>query len=217
MNALIIGCGRTGAGLARALGLQGHAVTVVDHDERAFERLGPAFSGRTICGVGFDREVLLEAGITRADGVAAVTGNDEVNAVTGRLAREIFHVPRVIARLYDPRKAEIYRRLGLQTVAPVSWGVSRMVEALSLSDLTVTASLGSGEVDLVETEIPPTLAGRTVRDLTVPGEIQVAAVSRGGKTFLPSSGTIFESGDLVHLVTLAASAGRLEALLGRRS
>ncbi|MBI3302419.1 MAG: TrkA family potassium uptake protein [Deltaproteobacteria bacterium] len=213
MKIIIIGCGRVGAGLAQALNQRGHAVTVVDRDPVTFERLGAAFKGQTVAGGGFDRDVLLQAGIERADGLAAVTGSDEANAVIARLARQVFRVPRVVARLYDPRKAEIYRRLGLQTINPVTWGIHRIAELLCYSHLDTILSLGSGEVDIVEAELPPLLAGRTVNEVTLAGEIQVAAISRGGKTFLPTLGTVFQEGDLLHLVVLAASADRLKALL----
>lgn len=214
MRIIIIGCGRMGAGLAQTLNLNGHSVTVVDKDPVTFERLGPAFRGQTVVGVGFDRDVLLQAGIERADGLAAVTDSDEANVVAARLASQVFRVPRVVARLYDTRQAEIYRRLGLQTIAPVTWGIHQIADLLCYSPLDTVLSLGSGEVDVVKTEIPPLLAGRTVNELTVPGEIQVVAISRGGTTFLPTLGTVFQNGDLVHLVVLAASADRLRALLG---
>jgi len=214
MRIIIIGCGRMGAGLAQTLNLNGHSVTVVDKDPVAFERLGPAFKGQTVVGVGFDRDVLLQAGIKRADGLAAVTASDEANVVVARLASQVFHVPRVVARLYDTRQAEIYRRLGLQTIAPITWGVHQLADLLCFSPLDTVLSLGSGEVDVVKTEIPLLLVGRTVNELTVPGEIQVVAISRGGTTFLPTLGTVFQNGDLVHLVVLAASADRLRALLG---
>src|SRR5690606_18128502 len=125
MRFIVIGCGRTGAGLARRLEADGHDVTVVDTDAGAFDRLGPTFPGTTVHGVGFDRDVLARAGIDSADGLAAVTGNDEVNAVVARLASRMFHVPKVVARLHDPREAEIYRRLGVQVVAPVDWSIHR--------------------------------------------------------------------------------------------
>jgi len=213
MKIMIIGCGRMGAGLAQTLNLGGHGVTVVDKDPTAFERLGPAFKGQTVVGIGFDRDVLLRAGIERADGLAAVTASDEANVVAARLASQVFRVPRVVARLYDPRKAEIYRRLGLQTISPITWGVHQIADLLSYSPLDVVLSLGSGEVDLVEVEIPLLLVGRTVNELTAPGEIQVVAISRGGMTFLPTRGTVFQAGDLIHLAVLAASADRLKALL----
>ena len=213
MKILIIGCGRLGAGLAKTLELRRHAVTVVDKDPAAFGGLG-AFKGQTVEGSGIDWEVLLRADIERADGLAAVTASDEVNVVAGRLAVQVFRVPRVVARLYDPRKAEIYRRLGLQTITPVAWGIHRIAELLCYSRLDILHSLGSGEVDIVEAEVPPLLVGRTTSEVTVAGEIHVVAVSRGGRTFLPVSGTVFHNGDLVHLAVLGSSADRLKTLLG---
>ena len=119
MKSIIIGCGRVGAGLAQSLCQRSQSVTVVDQDATAFERLGTGFTGQTIVGTGFDRDVRLHAGIERADGLAAVTGRDETNVVLARLARQMFRVPRVIARLHDPRHAEVYRRLGIQTMTPL--------------------------------------------------------------------------------------------------
>jgi trk system potassium uptake protein TrkA len=156
--------------------------------------------------------VLLQASIERADGLAAVTGSDEANVVLARLARQVFRVPRVIARLYDPRKADVYQRLGLQTINPVTWGIHRIAELLCYAQLGPIVSLGSGDVDLVETEIPLLLVGRTVNEVTVPGEVHITAISRGGKTFLPTLGTMFQAGDLLHVAVLAASANRLDAL-----
>ncbi len=212
MKLIIIGCGRVGAGLAQALSQRGHVVTVVEKDLVMCERLGFTFKGRIVNGDGFDREVLLQAGIERADGLAAVTGSDDVNIITARLARQLFQVPRVVARLYDPRKAEVYQRLGLQTINPVTWGINRIAELLCYSHLDTILSLGSGEVDLVEVEVPALLVGRRVTDVTLSGETQVVAISRGGKTFLPTLGAVFQEGDLLHLAVLAASADRLQAL-----
>jgi trk system potassium uptake protein TrkA len=157
--------------------------------------------------------VLLQAGIERADGLAAVTASDEANVVAARLARQVFHVPRVIARLYDPRKAEIYRRLGVQTISTTTWGIQRIAELLCYSQLDVMLSLGSGEVDLVAVAIPPLLVGRTMHDLTIPGEVHIVAISRDGTTWLPTPGMTFQEGDLIYLAILAASADRLKPLL----
>jgi trk system potassium uptake protein TrkA len=213
MRLIIIGCGRMGADLAKLLSSRGHALTVVDHHPDAFARLGPSFAGRTITGTGFDRGVLLDAGIERADGLAALTGGDEVNVVTARLASLTFHVPRVVARLYDPRKAEIYRRLGLQTICPSTWGVNRAAELLTFSELNTCLSMGGGEVELVEFALPPTLAGRTVSDLAIPGQLQVATITRNGKALIPNAGTRFEQGDVVYLVLATAAAEQLNRLL----
>jgi len=212
MRILVIGCGQMGAGLAQMLSLRGHAVTVIDKDNAAFERLGVAFNGGRVVGVGFDRAVLEEAGIARVDGVAAVTNSDEANIVIARLAREFFRVPRVVARVVEPRKAEIYRRLGLQTISTTLWGVNRIANLLTYTDLAPVFDLGS-DVELVETEAGPALAGRTVYNLTIPGELHVVSISRGGKTFLPTSGTAFQTGDRVHCAVLAGSADRLKSLI----
>jgi len=214
MRILIVGCGRVGAGLAQTMLLRGHSVVVVDKDPLAFERLGSGFKGQTVIGVGFDRNVLLKAGIERADGLAAVTASDETNVLIGRIAQQIFRVPKVVARLYDVRQAEIYRRLGLPTVAPTSWGINRIAEMLLYSPLDAVYSLGNGEVDLLEMQVPQILIGKLVRDLTLPGEIHVVAISRDGKTFLPTSGATLQEGDLLHLATLTTSASRLRGLLG---
>ncbi len=214
MRIIIIGCGRLGSVLAQTLSMRGHAVTAVDNDPASFERLGPAFKGQTVLGVGFDRDLLLQAGIERADGLAAVTTSDDTNVVTARLASLVFRVPRVVARVYDPRKAEIYRRLGLQTISPVSLGTDLLAELLTFSQLKTILSLGSGEVGIVEAEVPPLLVGRTATALTIPGEVHLVAVSRSSKTFLPTPATVFQQGDLIHLAVLAASTEQLEALLG---
>lgn len=214
MRIIVVGCGRWGAGLAEALDQRGHGVTVVDRDAAAFDRLGPSFRGSTVLGEGFDRDVLQQAGAERADGLAAATARDETNVVTARAAAQRFRVPRVVARLYDPAKAEIYRRLGLPTVAPAPWGIHRMAELLLYSPLHAVASVGTGEVDLLEVEVPPLLVGRPVSELTVPGEIHVIALTRAGRTMLPTQGTRFLDGDVLHLATLASSVDRLKELVG---
>ena len=214
MKILIIGCGRVGAGLAKTLMGRGHSVTIIDKDPLAFEKLGDKFKGQAILGIGFDREVLLKAGIDRADGVAAVSASDEANVVASRIARDFFHVPRVIARLYDVRQAEIYKRLGIQTIAPTGWGINRIADLLLYSPLETVFSIGSGEVELVVAEVPQLLVGKTVRDLTVAGEIHIVSITRANKTFLPTLGTIFQEKDLLYLAVLTTSTNRLIELLG---
>lgn len=216
MKFIVTGCGRTGAGLAALLDGAGHDVTVVDEDLSAFQRLGPSFGGATVHGVGFDRSVLEQAHIERADGLATVTGNDEVNAVVARLASRVFHVPKVVARLHDPLKAEIYRRLGVQVVAPVDWSIHRTADLLTFAQAGVIASLGAGHVDLVEASAPTLLEGRTVAEIAIPGEVLPVAVSRAGRTFIPTPSTIVHRGDVLHLAVVGASRDRLESLLGAR-
>ncbi len=214
MRFIVVGCGREGAGLARHLSQRGHRVTVVDREPASFQRLGPSFQGQTIAGVGFDHKVLLDAGIERADGLAALTNSDEANVVTARVAKQFFRVPRVVACLYDPQKAEVYRRLGLHAITPATWGIQRMAELLCYSSLHSVMSLGNGEVDVVEVEAPHLLAGQTVEELTVPGEVLVVAITRGGRTFVPVAKTVLQEGDLIHVVAQTASADRLKSLFG---
>ncbi len=214
MRLLIIGCGRLGAGLGQSLATNGHNVTLVDKDPLAFEKLGGKFRGQRIVGVGFDRQTLVSAGIERADGLAAVTASDEANVVAARIAHDIFRVPRVVARLYDVRQAEIYKRLGLQTIAPTNWGIQRISDLLLYSPLETTAAIGSGDVEVVEVELPLLMVGKTVRDLTVASEIHVVSITRANKTFLPTLGTIFRAGDTLHLAVLNTSASRLREMLG---
>lgn len=212
MNIIIIGCGRMGSGLAQLLSLRGHTLTVVDKEEGAFAALGPAFKGRTLVGVGFDRAVLLAAGVERADGVAAVTNSDEANIVAARIARTMFRVPCVVARVVDPQKAEIYQRLGVQTISTTVWGINRIANLLSNNELDVICDLSSS-AQMVQMPLPARLAGRTVQNLTIPGEVHVVAIKRSGQTFLPTGSASLQAGDLLYLAVQAASADRLTALL----
>lgn len=214
MKDIIIGCGRMGSGLAQSLIKKGHTVTVIDTNPEAFELLGENFKGTTIVGVGFDRDVLVEAKIDRVDAVIACTSSDETNALIGRISRNIYKVPRVIARLYDPRKAEIYRSLGIQTISTTTWGIQRASDMLSYSQLDNVFTIGNSSVELVRIETPAMLEGRTVNELTVIGEIQVVAISRSNKTFLPTTGTVLQKQDIIFIAVTAGAAGRLKTLLG---
>lgn len=213
MKHVIVGCGGMGVELAQALRRGGHDVTLVDRDREAVESLDPSLRGRAVLGSAFDRATLTRAGIEHADGLAAMTRCDETNIVLARLARLIFHVPKVVARLQDPRKADLYRRLGIQVAAPVSWAANRLADLLSYSELDAVASLGNGQVEIVECEVTALLEGRNAGSLSVPGEVRVVALSRGGLTFIPSPETIFQRDDTVHIAVSTASARRLRAML----
>lgn len=212
MRALILGCSRIGVGLAQRLAVGGHDVTVVEPAAAALAHLPPGFSGRTLRGEVLDRRVLLEAQIDRQDALAAVTSSDDVNVVAARLARLIFRVPRVVARVYRPRAAEVYQRLGIQTICTTTWGINRIAELLSYAEYEPLVSLGS-DVDILDVAVPPLLVGRTAGAIARPGEVQVAAISRGGRTFLPQLETRLEAGDLLHLVVLSAATEQLIARL----
>ena len=214
MRVIIMGCGRVGEQLARLMSDEGHDVAVIDYSEEALARLGPDFKGRRVRGVGFDREVLLRAGIESADGFAATSSSDNVNAVAARIARTLFHVPRVVARLFDPERAEVYKRLGLATISSTTWGAERIRELLTHADLDSVRSFGAGEVQLLEIEVPSALVGRSVRDLLVPSEVNVIAITRDGRALLPMMGTAFRVGDIVHLAVLSDAMARVEDMLG---
>jgi trk system potassium uptake protein TrkA len=213
MKVIIMGCGRVGEQVAYILCNGGHDVTVIDIDQEALNRLGPAFRGRKIRGVGFDRDILVSAGIRDADAFVATGPSDNANIVAARIAHNVFHVPRVVTRLYDPRRAEIYRRLGLVTISMTTWGAERINELLTHSNLDPIVSFGRGEVALVAVEAPPQLVGRQVAQLTVPGEVIVVSITRDNEAILPTLGTEFCSGDLIHMAVLASAMDRLEALL----
>jgi trk system potassium uptake protein TrkA len=214
MKVIIMGCGRVGEQLARLLVDDGHQVVVIDYDDGALARLGPNFKGQRISGVGFDRGVLMKAGIEQADAFAAASSSDNANIVAARIAHNIFHVPRVVARLFDPQRAEIYRRLGMLTISSTTWGAERLRELLTSAELDPIISFGSGEVSLVSIEVPPQLAGRMVKDLSVSSEIVVIAITRQGAAFIPILGSQFKEGDVIHAAILASALGRFKTLLG---
>jgi trk system potassium uptake protein TrkA len=214
MKVIVMGCGRIGSQVSRLLSEQGHEVTVIDHDSNADGRLGPNFKGTIIKGLGFDRNILLQAGIQNVDAFVAASQSDNANIVAARTARNIFHVPRVVARLYDPRRAEIYQRLGLTTISSTNWGAERIFQVLTHVNIDVWNTFGSGEIALVHVELPSQLSGRNVMQLNVPGETMVVSITRDDHAFIPAPGTEFREGDLVHLVVLSSAMNRLEALLG---
>lgn len=220
MKVIVMGCGRVGSQVSIVLARHGHDVTVIDHrDVDAASRLGPEFKGRLISGLGFDRNILIEAGVEQADAFVTASNSDNANLVAARIARNIFKVPRVVARLYDPRRAEIYQRLGLITISTTTWGAERIYELVTHTDLDVVYNFGRGEVSMVAVEVSHTLAGRTIRDLTVPGEFNIISITRNDKAFLPATGTEFREGDVLHIAILSSALPRLEEMLGleRRS
>lgn len=212
MRYVIVGCGRMGTGLALALRRGGHDFAFVD-DGSGAERLEPSLRDRLVAGGCFDRDVLIRAGIEQADGLAAVTGSDETNVVVARLARLVFRVPRVVAGLHEPQNAELYRRLGVQVVAPFDWAADRIADLLLYAESEVLASLGDGQAEIVRFPVPPPLEGRKTGYLTVFGEVHVVAVGRRGRILLPSSETAFERDDTIYLAVLRESSERLRSIL----
>ncbi len=214
MKVIIMGCGRVGEQLANLMSAEGHQVTVIDYEQDALNRLGQNFPGQLIKGVGFDHDVLLNAGIETADAFAATSSSDNANILAARIARNIYHVPRVVARLYDPRRAEIYQRLGLRTISSTTWGAGRIHELLVYSEMDAVLSFGGGEVNLVAFEVPMHWQGRSVKQVTIPGEISVVSVVRNGKAFLPISGTELKPDDTLYLAVAASSIERFNAMFG---
>jgi trk system potassium uptake protein TrkA len=214
MRVIIMGCGRVGVQLALLLVEEGHQVVVIDYDANALTRLGPNFKGQKIVGIGFDKDILLKAGIEHADAFAAASSSDNANIIAARIAHNIFHVPRVVARLFDPQRAEVYRRLGMLTISSTTWGAERIRELITSAEIDPIHSFGSGEVSLVNIEAPLQLVGRMVKDLTVPTEISVIAITRQGAAFIPTLGSQFKDGDIIHIAILASALERLKILLG---
>jgi trk system potassium uptake protein TrkA len=214
MKIIIMGCGRVGSQVSLLLARLGHEVTVIDHDANAPARLGPEFKGKVVHGLGFDRNVLLEAGVQNAEAFVAASSSDNANIVAARIARNIFHVPRVVARLYDPVRAEIYQRLGLTTISTTGWGAERIVEVVTHTDLDVLHLFRDGGTTIVRVEAPLRLNGHNVSQMNIQGEVMVIAITRNDQTFIPVSGTEFREGDIVHLTVIPTAMNRLEEMLG---
>ncbi len=213
MHVVVVGCGRVGSGLARILEDGGHTVAVVDKAQKAFRRLPEGFSGRTILGVGFDRDRLREAGIEEAGALAAVTSGDNSNIMVARVAREVFGVERVIARIYDPRRAAIYEKLGIPTIATVQWTTDRVLRRI-LPDAPATEWADpSAAVVLVERPVSPSWAGRRLADLDLEGLARVAALSRLGVGQIPSADLVTQEGDVVYMSVGADRIADLDAHL----
>lgn len=214
MKVIIMGCGRVGSQVSLLLAQRGHEVTVIDHDANALARLGTDFKGRVVQGLGFDKNVLLEAGVETAEAFVAASSSDNANIVAARIARNIFHVPRVVARLYDPVRAEVYQRLGLTTISSTQWGAERIVEVVTHNDLDVLQVFGDGGTTMVRVEVPSRLSGYDVAQMNIPGEVLVTAITRDDQTFIPVSGTEFQEGDVIYLAVIPSAMIRLEELLG---
>jgi len=208
-----MGSGRVGIATSMALTQRGHSVAIIDKRPEAFERLPPGFAARTIVGVGFDREVLEEAGIKQAEAFIAVSSGDNSNIVSARIAREHYHVPKVIARIYDPRRAEIYERLNIPTVASVAWSVGQIESLLFHGREEMKESLAGGSLLHYQLKVPQHLTGKAISSLESKGQIRVIGVERGGTGFIPTEGSTFQDGDIAHFVLTKDAMTQLETLL----
>jgi trk system potassium uptake protein len=215
MHVVIMGCGRVGSLLALELESNGHTVAVIDQSKEAFRRLGPDFKGRTVTGVGFDRDTLLEAGIEGAEAFAAVSNGDNSNILAARVARESFGVTNVVARIYDPGRAEIYQRLGIPTVATVLWAADQILRRLTPEGSRSEWRDASGTVQLAEVHPHIDWFGLPVKDLENTAALRVAFLTRLGEGLIPDDGTVLQDGDLIHVMLRDDELKNVEAILGR--
>jgi trk system potassium uptake protein TrkA len=213
LHIVVVGCGRVGSGLAEAAEAAGHTVGIIDRREQAFRRLSPAFSGKKLVGVGFDRDRLEEAGIKDAFAVASVTNGDNSNIMIARVAKETYGIERVVARIYDPRRAAIYERLGIPTVATVQWTIERVLRRILPESPAVEWIDPSAKVCLLERQVPPTWAGREVTELDIDGDAKVVAVSRLGVSQLIRPHLVIQDGDLVYAAVSGDKIGAFEERL----
>lgn len=215
MRVIVIGCGRVGSNLASILSIERHDVVVIDNNPQSFRRLSREFNGRMLTGVGFDRDILQKADVEGANALAATTDSDNVNIVSAVTAKDVFHVPHVVARIYDPTVAQIYRREGIPTVTPTSWAANTMKTMVTNPGLTAVATLGSGEVEFVAFEVTKALAGRPVQDFVLPGESLISTVVRRGQAMLVGPEARLEIEDQVYITVVVSAIPKLEKMLSR--
>ena len=213
MHVVVVGCGRVGSELAGALERQNHTVAIIDKRKEAFRRLPKGFSGYRVVGFGFDRDTLEEAGVRDATAMAAVTSGDNSNIMAARVARETFEVEHVVARIYDPRRAMIYQRLGIPTVATVAWTTDQVLRRLVPGDAVADWTDSSGSVGLVERNLPAPWAGKKLSRLESPGEYSLAAVTRLGKAQVARPDLVGQDGDILHFMAELSAVDSLERML----
>jgi trk system potassium uptake protein TrkA len=214
VHVIVVGCGRVGSGLAISLSAEGHSVSVLDKAPRAFRRLKD-WDGPCIVGSGFDRDTLEKAGALEADALAAVTSGDNTNILTVRIARENYKIPNVVARIYDPRRAEIYQRLGIPTVATVTWTIDQVRRRLLPDEDVADWSDPSGRLTLIDRSLPDDWAGRNLGDLEDPGRLTVVAVTRSGVPRLDARDLVGQEGDVLHLAAMDDALREFDERLAR--
>ncbi|MGW6447878.1 potassium channel family protein [Lentzea sp. NPDC055074] len=205
MHVVIMGCGRVGASLARALERLDHQVAVIDKDPQSFRRLGSDFHGQQVIGNGFDRNVLIEAGVERAGAFAAVSSGDNSNIISARVARETFGVEHVVARIYDHKRAAVYERLGIPTVATVPWSTDRFLRMLLPEGAATAWRDPSGTVAVLPIEVDEAWVGRPVRELEEAIGARVAFVMRFGTGVLPERSTVVQADDTIYVAALSGT------------
>jgi trk system potassium uptake protein TrkA len=213
MYTIIVGCGRVGSELANLLSSEGHDVVVIDKTPSSFERLGDAFNGLTLAGNGFDLKLLKQAGIEKSDAFCAVTNGDNTNLISAQVAKKIFKVPKVFARIYDPQRAHIYAALGLDIISGTMLFASmlrdKIIESRFSSYLIETKDLG-----VIEIEVKNSLVGKTVQDINIPGEFMVVALKRLEGVSIPQLSTVLKVKDTLMAVMMVASLKKIKEKFG---
>jgi trk system potassium uptake protein TrkA len=216
VHIVIMGCGRVGSTLAHILEDKGHSVAIIDQSPEAFRRLRGGFKGHRITGFGFDRDVLVDAGIEKASAFVAVSSGDNSNIISARVARETFGVENVVARIYDPRRAEVYQRLGIPTVATVRWTADQMLRRLLPEGPAPLWRDPTGEVVLAEVQMDPKWVGAKVSALEDVAQTRVTFLNRMGEALVPDSETVIQDGDVVHVMAVAAEMERINDAVSQR-
>jgi trk system potassium uptake protein len=212
VRVVVMGCGRVGASLSDGLSRIGHEVAVIDRDSTAFHRLSPEFTGERVLGMGFDREVLLRSGIEEAGAFAAVSSGDNSNIISARVARETFGVQRVVARIYDAKRAAVYERLGIPTVATVPWTTDRLLNLLTRDSETTKWRDPSGNVAVAEVALHEDWAGHRVTQLESATGARVAFMIRFGSGLLPDPKTVIQASDQVYVAAVSGKAAEAIAI-----
>jgi trk system potassium uptake protein TrkA len=213
VHIVIMGCGRVGSTLAHILEDRGNAVAVIDQDPEAFRKLRASFKGSRVTGVGFDRDVLVQAGIDKADAFAAVSSGDNSNIISARVARESFGIERVAARIYDPRRAEVYQRLGIPTVATVRWTADQMLRKLLPDGAEPLWRDPTGKIVLAEVAVSPRWFGEKIKTVEAAAGTRIAFIDRLGEAMVPTPVTVLQEGDVLHVIAPEGELGRIAAVL----
>jgi trk system potassium uptake protein len=216
VHIVIMGCGRVGSTLAHILEDRETSIAIIDRDPEAFRRLRSSFKGERVTGIGFDRAVLIQAGIERAGAFAAVSSGDNSNIIAARVARETFGVLRVAARIYDPRRAEVYERLGIPTVATVRWTADQMLRKLLPEGTEPLWRDPTGKIVLAEVAFSPAWIGEPVKAAEASSMTRIVFIDRLGQAFVPEPGTVLQEGDVIHVVARESELDRIAVAFGSR-
>ncbi len=216
MHVVVVGCGRVGSELANALELEGHSVSIIDKNRYAFRRLPDSFAGKAIVGFGFDRTHLEDAGVKEADALAAVTNGDNTNILTARIARETYEIRSVVARIYDPRRAAIYQRLGIPTVATVAWTTDQVLRRLLPARSVTEWSDATGTLTVIERPLPDAWAGHKLAELAEGDRFRLVGITRGGEARVVGQEAVGQEGDVLHIVVHRDALQKLEGRLEGR-